>query len=113
MGRIVDQAEARGMRLLKWCLLEVLEKCPQHRECATCPLWDDCRGVAKEKCDGFFSIDDAIAMKKRVSAETWDAEMLCRRPSVSGCVFPSFNQEIHVREDIGGQANLDSELCLG
>jgi hypothetical protein len=116
MGRIIDEAPARGMKILKWCLMEVLEKCPPDRDCATCPLWDDCRGVAKEKCDGFFSIDDAIAMKKRVSAETWEAEMLCRRPSVSGCVFPSFSPELHVRElPNKGDASLylDSELCLG
>src|SRR5439155_1818758 len=89
--------------------------CPPERDCATCPLWDDCGGIAKEKCDGFFSIDDAIAMKKRVSAETWEAEMLCRRPSVSGCVFPSFNPEIHVREALKevGSLCFDAELCLG
>src|SRR5262249_7575588 len=81
-----------------WCLLDVLERCPQHRDCDTCPLWDDCRGVAKTACNGFVSIDDAIAMKRRVSREMWESEMLCKRPSVSGCVFPTFDPDGHVRE---------------
>jgi hypothetical protein len=98
MSRIVDDATRNGTRLIRWCLLEVLERCPPARDCGTCPLWDDCRGIAKEKCDGFVSIDDAIAMKRRVSVETWDSEMLCRRPSTKACVFPTFVPEIHVRE---------------
>jgi len=42
-------------------------------------------------------------MKRRVSRETWDAEMLCRRPNVSGCVFPHFDMNVHVRAYAGGQ----------
>jgi hypothetical protein len=100
MNRLVEAAHKSGApRVIKWCLLEVLERCPQERDCATCPLWEECRGVAKTNCDGFVSIDDAIAMKRRVSVETWEAEMLCRRPSVRGCVFPSFDPTIHVRDD--------------
>lgn len=39
-------------------------------------------------------------MKKRVSKETWESEMLCRRPSVHGCVFPNFDAMTHVREQV-------------
>jgi hypothetical protein len=98
MSRIVDNAEKTGAKIIKWCILEVLERCPPERECEGCPLEDDCGGIAKEKCDGFVRIDDAIAMKQRVSQETWESEMLCRRPSVRGCVFGAFNHEIHVVE---------------
>jgi hypothetical protein len=98
MQTIVEQAEAAGTKVVRWCLLDVLERCPPQRECATCPLWDECRGVAKTRCDGFFSIDDAIRMKSRVSDETWQAEMLCRRPSTRGCVFPMFDEATHVVE---------------
>jgi len=98
MQRLVDSAAQTGKQVVRWCLMEVLEHCPDTRDCTTCPLWDDCAGIAKTRCDGFFSIDDAIAMKQRVSQETWDAEMLCRRPSVQGCVFPSFDLHLHVRD---------------
>jgi hypothetical protein len=101
MNKVVEQAQAAGSpRIVRWCLLEVLERCPPSRECKTCPLWDECRGVAKEKCDGFFRIDDAIEMKRRVSLETWNNEMLCRKPSQHGCVFPSFDEQQHVREEM-------------
>jgi hypothetical protein len=100
MHRIIEQSKRDGTAVVHWCLLEVLEKCPPERLCATCPLWDDCRGVAKTECEGFVSIDDAIAMKRRVSRETWDAEMLCKRPTTRGCVFPSFDASVHVRESL-------------
>jgi hypothetical protein len=85
------------VRVIKWCLFEVLEKCPPERECGRCDLWDDCQGVAKERCDGYFPIDDAITMKKRVSLPMWQSEMLCRKPSTRGCVFPTFDPDVHVK----------------
>jgi len=100
MSRVVETAEANGTKIVRWCILDVLERCPANRVCATCPLWDDCRGVAKTQCNGFVKIDDAIAMKARVGRDVWDAEMLCKRPSVRGCVFPMFSIETHVREDL-------------
>jgi hypothetical protein len=109
MERIVDRAKAEGTPVLKWCLMEVLEHCPPARECGSCPLFEECGGRAKKVCNGFFSIDDAIAMKRRVSKETWEAEMLCRRPSRKGCVFSTFQLERHVVEAlsvVGGQLSV-------
>jgi hypothetical protein len=101
MNTIIDRARENHTPILHWCLLEILEKCPPERDCATCPLLEDCNRVAKDKCDGFFKIDDAIVMKHRVSKEMWESEMLCRRPRTTGCVFPNFDPEIHVREFVG------------
>lgn len=100
MNKVVESAQSAGTPVVRWCVLDVLERCPRDRECNTCPLWDDCRGVAKERCNGFVRIDDAIAMKRRVSASTWQAEMLCRRPSVRDSVFPAFDPAVHVREAV-------------
>ncbi|HEX8348639.1 MAG TPA: hypothetical protein VF598_01635 [Hymenobacter sp.] len=36
-------------------------------------------------------------MKARVSEDTWNSEMLCRRPSTKGLVFNAFDAETHVR----------------
>jgi hypothetical protein len=114
MSKIVKEAEERGKCVLKWCLMEVLEKCSAERACASCPLWEDCRGRAKTDCSGFFKIDDAIAMKKRVSTETWAAEMMCKGVKVEGAVFGNFDPAVHVREkpETGGQWSAD-ELWLG
>lgn len=76
----------------------MLEKCPEDRDCNTCPLHAECGGVLKTKGNGFVSIDDAIDKKARVSKETWEAEMLCERPSTRGVVFPTFDPAVHVRE---------------
>src|SRR5690606_22614560 len=38
MGEVIARAEQRKTPLLRWCLLDVLEKCPPERECASCPL---------------------------------------------------------------------------
>jgi hypothetical protein len=98
MERLVDNAEGGGTRVFKWCILEVLETCPKDRDCGTCPLHPECQGKAKRECDGFLSIDDAIAMKRRVSREAWESEMLCLRPSVKGRVFGTFDVATHVRD---------------
>jgi hypothetical protein len=103
MQQLLDGAKERGSpRVIRWCLMEVLERCPPSRECASCPLWNDCGGAAKTRCNGFIPIDDAIAMKQRVSEDCWNAEMLCKRPSVRGCVFPMFGEE-HIVEGASNQ----------
>ncbi len=97
MQRIIENARALQMPILHWCLIDVLQKCEPDRPCQSCPLWEECGGRAKQ-ADGFIPIDDAITMKRRVSLETWQAEMLCRRPTQGGAVFPSFDPDIHVRD---------------
>jgi hypothetical protein len=113
MNQIIEQSSNNGVTLVRWCLLDVLEKCPSWRDCNSCPLLEDCNGIAKTKCKGFASIDDAIAMKRRVSRDTWEAEMLCRRPSVRGCVFPNFNPDRHVRETVPSLAAIDLSIDFG
>jgi len=96
MQEIVEQAPLAGRRVIKWCLLDVLEKCV-GRECAGCGLAEECKGAARA-AEGFLRIDDALAMKRRVSRDAWEAEMLCMRPSRKDAVFPQFKMEIHVSE---------------
>ena len=104
MQRIVDEAQEAGRRVIRWCMLDVLERCPGERECGRCPLEEDCRGVAKTRCEGYVSIDDAIAMKRRVSQTAWESEMLCRRPSTELSVYPAFDPLIHVKETVESAA---------
>ncbi len=113
MSKVIENAKAKGIRVLHWCILEVMEKCPESRDCLTCDLWEDCQGVAKTKCDGFFAIDDLIRIKRRVSKESWDSEMMCRRPSVKGAVFPNFDLSVHVKGGIGDAKPQAAELRLG
>ena len=104
MQQVVESAHESGRTILRWCLLDVLESCPPQRDCARCPLAEECNGIAKTRCAGFIPIDDAISIKQRVSHEAWQTEMLCRRPSKTLCVFPSFDPAIHVRETVESPA---------
>ncbi len=101
MGRVIDAAADRDAAVVRWCLLDVLAPCPAKRDCRSCVLHPECRGRAKERTSGFISIDDAVRMKGRVSIETWESEMLCRRPSTRGRVFASFDEDVHVRAFVG------------
>jgi hypothetical protein len=100
MQRILTEPST-GRRTFAWCVWDVIEKCPQWRECAQCPLWESCQGRAKS-ADGFVRIDDVIAMKSRVSQATWQHEMLCHPPRFENTVFPAFRRATHVLE-VGGQ----------
>lgn len=84
-------------RLFRWGVVDILEKCEEARPCEPCVLLPECAGIAK--CGvGHLRVDDAVAMKSRVSANQWAAEMLCLRPKRDDCVLPEFDETIHVRE---------------
>ena len=94
MSELVDEADAKGLTLFKWCLWEVIETC-RDRSCSRCPLNDACRGKAK-RAAGYYAIDDAIAKKRLVSDEAWASEMLCLRPSREGLFYKGYDEDLHV-----------------
>jgi hypothetical protein len=94
MNRVVTEAAESGYRLFKWCVMDVLERCVD-RDCETCDLWEDCEGRARN-ADGYYPIDDAITHKRRVSRQTWEAEMLCKMPSLEGLIYKEFDLAVHV-----------------
>jgi len=101
---VEDGGESR--KAFRWGVVDVLDRCDDEvHQClgdeAPCPLAGECAGKAKgrdrrHEVAGHITIDDAIALKKRVGVETWNAEMLCLRPRRSDCVLPDFDPEIHV-----------------
>lgn len=105
MSRLLTQG---GRRLFKWGLVDVLSTCGDDHKCndpavhpgaEPCPLWQECRGRARQGA-GHISIDDAIAMKGRVDAAMWESEMLCLRPRRSDTVLPEFDPAVHVVEQL-------------
>ena len=95
MQKIVSSANQFATPVFKWCLWEVIEKCTD-RSCSQCRLWDDCQGRAK-KTDGYLKIDDCITARRRASRAGWEAEMLCKRPSLENVVFDEFDPTTHVK----------------
>jgi len=96
MQKVVSDADRFGTPVFKWCMLEVIEKCID-RSCSRCPLWTDCRGRAKQ-ADGYLKIDDCITQMRRSSRAAWEAEMLCKKPSLENVVFDEFDDTRHVQQ---------------
>ena len=98
MEHLVEQARQEdNFKMFQWCLWEVIEKCKPPRRCEDCPLADDCQGKSRD-ADGFFRIDDAIAIKARSSRSAWEAEMLCLGAKHDWLVFGEFDQALHVTD---------------
>jgi len=95
MQKIVSSAAEFGTPIFKWCMWEVIERC-EDRSCSQCPLWADCGGKAKG-AEGYLKIDDCITQMRRASRAGWEAEMLCRRPSLENVVFDEFEPAVHVK----------------
>jgi len=110
MHTLVQEAHAGARRLFRWGVVDTLGPCtdahacratptPEHPEGLPCPLLPECAGRAKQRDPddaGHIPVADAIAMKRRVSATTWNTEMLCLRPTRSHTVFPEFDHARHV-----------------
>ncbi len=103
MHKIVSSANQFNTPIFKWCLWEVIERCTD-RSCSQCPLDGDCGGKAK-RADGHLKIDDCITQMRRASRAGWEAEMLCRKPSLENVVFDEFDPAEHVKS-IDYDANL-------
>ncbi|UCG59139.1 MAG: hypothetical protein JSU70_06445, partial [Phycisphaerales bacterium] len=95
MQQVVSTAPQFGTPIFKWCIWEVVEKCAA-RNCSACPLWTDCGGKAK-RAVGYLKIDDCITQMRRASRAGWEAEMLCKRPSLDNAVFDEFDPAVHVK----------------
>ncbi|MFC1739616.1 hypothetical protein ACFL1G_11310 [Planctomycetota bacterium] len=96
MQKAVSDAQKFAVPVFKWCLWEVIEKCT-GRNCSQCPLWPDCAGKAKQ-ADGYLKIDDCITQMRRASRSGWEAEMLCKKPSLENVVFDEFDPAVHVKQ---------------
>jgi hypothetical protein len=118
MQRLIDDERA-SRRIFRWNALDVIEHCPPQRECSSCPLWAECRGMAKlPRARGFLSIDDLIDQRQRVGVDAWESEMLCQRPSRSDSVYRHFDPAVHISRDeelrpIIDEALRQDQRCAG
>lgn len=93
MKKLTEETAVR--RLFRWNVVNVLENCPENRNCNNCSILPECQTAAKHT-NGFFRITDAIQQKARTSSEAWQAEMICNKPCRSDCVYPEFDPDLHV-----------------
>jgi len=95
MQKVISSVKDSSTPVFKWCVWEVIETC-RDRVCSACPLFSDCRGKAK-KASGYLRIDDCITAMRRSSRACWQAEMLCKKPSLENVVFDEFDPAEHIR----------------
>jgi hypothetical protein len=95
MQKIVSSAAQFGTPVFKWCVWEVIENCTD-RNCSRCSLDADCQGKAK-RAHGYLKIEDCITQMRRASRAGWEAEMLCKKPSLENVVFDEFDSPVHVQ----------------
>ena len=95
MSGLVERAEAGDFPIHRFCMFEVLERCPEQRSgrylehCPACPLQPFCHeGVDIEhgerpkakRADGHYPIDSAIQKVQATSARSFASDFLCRGP---------------------------------
>lgn len=104
VGGAGEEGAVARRRLFRWGVVDVLERCGRERECVSCGLFDECGGRAKAGVGarGHVRIDDALAMKPRVDAQTWESEMLCSRPTRRDAVVGEFDESVHVIDGVAG-----------
>jgi len=118
MSELVEESKSKSAdagpqrKLFRWGVVDVLHRCPASRACESCELLPECEGRAK-KARGHIYIDDAITMKRRSSNESWQAEMLCLRPSRRDAVYPEFDAERHVVDRSPEPSPKDGSFWIG
>jgi len=111
-------------KLFQWGVVDILDQCTDQHQCKSesgnqsenCPLLDECAGKAKTRdqqgqTPGHLTINNAIALKSRVSQTTWDTEMLCLRPKRSDCVLPEFNHQIHINTHLPDPSTITQTIA--
>jgi hypothetical protein len=109
MGELITRAEAGEFPLYRFCIFEVLERCPESRSggylehCPACPLMPWCHsgdGPPKAKRSaGHYPIDSLIQKVRTVSRRVFEADYLCLGPKADGVWFRDFDRARHVGED--------------
>ncbi|OQB86493.1 MAG: Terminase-like family protein [Planctomycetes bacterium ADurb.Bin126] len=113
MGKLIDNRPANGVKLHKWNVWEVIERCPPERHdngagCRDCPLGKPCLAKSRERhgdpdrllgiaaeAEGLLAIDDAIKAFSKLDIDTWRAEYECARPTARGLVYAAFDPQVH------------------
>ena len=96
MQRALDEAEANDIRVYTWCVIETIDGATCRDAdgaplCEGCPIFNaGCEGRALN-ADGWRSRDDVLATYRRVGADTWEAQHLCRKPDAKALIYAPFS----------------------
>lgn len=111
MTDLVARGEAGDFPLFRFCIFEVMERCPDSRsgprleKCMECPLVRWCHDVKDggppraKRSDGHYAIDAVIQKLAIVSMKVFEADYLCNGPRADGLWFAGFDRRLHVSEN--------------
>ena len=117
MQRAPDEAETSGTKVYEWCVFETMQPCDGKAgrpSCAgeDCPLWEWCGPCGKcgnpttrssgktvqpgihgrtVHAAGWRSLDEILALYRRVGRDTWEAQHLCLKPEARSLIYAPFN----------------------
>jgi len=121
LSRLLDEADERGIRVYRWCVWDVMERCdgPETGRCKVCPLYEWvhpvkrvkeklCGGEIGPRCRGHVPVRDVVDKFLLGSPYTFYTQQLLGEASREGLVFGEFGPE-NVREPEG----LELSYCAG
>jgi hypothetical protein len=134
MGGYVERAEAGELPLYRFCVFDVLERCPEERSgphlenCPECPIVRWCHedrdehpeGLPKAKrADGHYSIRSFIQKVRGVSPDGVRSDFLCQGPRLESLIFPEYSEanvsarDAEYRDDLPVHVSIDTDVHTG
>jgi hypothetical protein len=113
MRGLLESGDNGAYPVYRFCVWEVLERCPDERSgralenCPDCPLMTWChadidghgQGLPKAKrSNGHYAIDSLIQKVRGVSKRVFESDYLCIGPKPDGVWFVGFSPDVHVTE---------------
>jgi hypothetical protein len=117
MVKFLEEKEKRGLQEFRFCVFEVIERCPEERHqdgvgCNTCPLATYCRETVRDnetgevrlkegpgraaRAGGWMLIDDVIAKMRLMDVGVFRSQWLSLEPQIEGLIYPTFQSNVHV-----------------
>ena len=111
MKDLLERGENGDFPVFRFCIFEVLERCPDERSganlerCPDCPIVKWChaerdsygQGIPKAKRSlGHYTIDSLIQKVKAVSTRVFESDYLCTGPRADGIWFTQFDEASNV-----------------
>lgn len=90
MQRMLDEAVAKGAKVYKWCIWEVMEPLPIHNEALMQKIYDTFGNKLPKNignANGYYTWEDVIQKYLTLDSETWASDWLCIKPGTEGIIY--------------------------
>lgn len=94
MERLIEEADERGFKIFRWCIMETVEK-HDPEVCAKTKFHQYCQNRCQD-VDGYYSFTDTVKKVQKLDEDTWDSQWMSWRPMAKGLVYPQFNDLVNV-----------------